>query len=389
MKIALVCPDDISIVLFCKGIVEELKKSNNEIFILCDLSEDNPDGYYSDIIQSWDVNLLRVNFYRFISPVRDIKYSYNLYKLFKKFKFDTVINITTKPNIYGTIAAKLSGVKNKACAVWGMGSVFGDNITFKDLVLKKILLSLYKISFNIADKIWFTNQYDYQFFLENKIVLDSKTILTKNYLNIDEYCPNCVAEENIEKLRNEFGLTDTDSVIVMVARMAWAKGVKEFSEAAEIMSSKMPFVKFILVGPVDKGSPESVPKSYLKIKGLNENFRWVGFRRDVKELYALADIAVLPSYYREGGYPRGITEPMAMGKPVITTTSIHCCNTVEDGKNGYLIPIKDSKSLANAIEKILMDKKKKISFGTNSREKAVREYNETEIVSTVMNYITQ
>ncbi len=116
----------------------------------------------------------------------------------------------------------------------------------------------------------------------------------------------------------------------------------------------------------------------------NGNFSWLGFRNDVKELYAISDIAVFPSFYREGGFPRGLTEPMAMGKPIITTDSVHCRGAVENGKNGYLVPIKDPQALANAIETLIRDDKKREEFGKYSRVKAKRDFNEKNIVSNVI-----
>lgn len=111
-----------------------------------------------------------------------------------------------------------------------------------------------------------------------------------------------------------------------------------------------------------------------------DNFKWLGFRKDVRELYALSDLAVYPSFYREGGYPKGLTEPMSMGKPLVTTDSVHCRGTVDDGKNGYIVPIKDSKAFAKAIREIICDEAKLQEFGKNSRMKALNEFDEKKIV---------
>ena len=151
-----------------------------------------------------------------------------------------------------------------------------------------------------------------------------------------------------------------------------------------ILRDKYPMVKFILIGPRDDGSPDSVPESYLRENEKYDNFMWTGFRKDVQNFYAVSDLAVLPSYYREGGFPRGLTEAMAMGKPIITTDSVHCRATVEDGKNGYHVPIRDSKALANAIEKTINDDDKRDAFGRYSRLKAVNEFDERKIVSQVV-----
>ena len=166
-----------------------------------------------------------------------------------------------------------------------------------------------------------------------------------------------------------------------------AKGVREYVEAAGVLRKEMPDLKFVLVGPEDVGSSDRVPRSYLIESGKHANFMWLGFRRDVKELYSISDVAVYPSYYREGGYPRGLTEPMAMSKPVITTDSIHCSGTVEHGRNGFVVPIKDSTSLAGAIRQIACDDELAKNFGQYSRMKAVNEFDETTIIRQVVQQI--
>lgn len=388
MKIAVVCPDDLSIVLFCKGIIRELQRNgNNEVTVLCDVSTDNRDGYYSQIIASWGVRIVPVPFYRFISPLKDAIYFFNLYRIFRREKYEAVLNISTKPNIYGSIAAKWARVKMSACAVWGMGSVFQEDGAHRQSLMRGILLSLYRIAFHLSDKIWFTNENDCRYFVSQGMLLPEKSILTKNYLDTREYSCNLVSSEQLDSLKKEFGLSSEHKVVVMIARMAWAKGIKEFIEASQSVIRRIPETRFFLVGPVEAGSPENVPEAYLKEKESMGSFKWLGFRRDIKALYALADLAVLPSYYREGGYPRGITEAMSMGKPVITTDSIHCRATVEDGKNGYLVPIKDSSMLADAIVTILVDEKKCKAFGKYSRQKAVKEFDENAIVPDVIKKI--
>ena len=113
--------------------------------------------------------------------------------------------------------------------------------------------------------------------------------------------------------------------------MSWAKGIRQFCESSDALRNKYPEVKFLMVGQEDTGSPDSVPKAFIENYQKYENFKHLGYRIDIKELYSICYLAVFPSYYREGGWPRGLTEPMAMGKPVITTDNVHCSGAVIDG----------------------------------------------------------
>lgn len=388
MKIAIVCPNDFSIVSFCKVLVELLQDGGkNKVYAVCGVHGvhgENTHGHYRNIMQTWGVVHIPIKYYRFFSISRDFYYIFSLHKILRKEKFDMVINIATKPNVYGSVVAKLTKVKKILCSVWGLGVTFADNGKLKTKLLKAFVLWLYRIAFRLSDKVWFTNEYDYNWFISMQIVKPPKVFLTKNYVNTDDYSPDSVSQEQILNLRKEFGLNKNDKVVVMVARMSWAKGVKEFVEAAAILRDKYPMVKFILVGPRDDGSPDSVPVSYLRENEKYDNFIWTGFRKNVQEFYAISDLAVLPTYYREGGFPRGLTEAMSMEKPIITTNSVHCSATVEDGKNGYQVPIKDSQALANAIEKIITDDAKREAFGRYSRLKALDEFDERKVVSQVV-----
>ncbi|MFH2011545.1 MAG: glycosyltransferase family 4 protein [Pseudomonadota bacterium] len=385
MKIAVVCPDDLSIVLFCKGIIDTVRTyDNSEVFVVCDVYGEGTNGQYTEVIKSWGVMPVPLKMNRHISLFEDLKYSYSLYKIFRNNKIDIVINISTKPNIYGTIAARCAKAKKILCSVWGRGTTFADNAGLKISLLKYLLLILYFIAFRLSSKVWFTNTNDYNYFVSNNIVPKNKTILSKNYVSTDDYLPYSLSNEKLLNYKSEFKLGDNDKVVIMVARMIWAKGVGEFAEAAKILKDRLPFVKFILVGSKETTSPDAVPEMYLKDTEKEANFIWIGFRNDVKDLYALSDVAVLPSYYREGGYPRALTEPMAMGKPVIAADSIDCRAPVENGRNGYLVPIKDSKALAEAIETLMTDEKKREEFGRYSRIKAETEYDEKVIVRQVI-----
>ena len=176
-----------------------------------------------------------------------------------------------------------------------------------------------------------------------------------------------------------------DKVVICLARMSWAKGIKEFCEASDILKDEN--IKFLLVGPVDEGSSDSVPVSYLEKYNSNNNFKWIGFRRDVKELYSICCLAVYPSFYREGGYPRGLTEPMSMQKPVITTDSKHCSAAVDHEISGLLVPIRDSIALSDAIKRIVDDEELATSFGIQSRKKAQRELDEEVIIEDLVKSI--
>jgi len=388
MKIAIVCPNDFTVVCFCGELVRALQNGvHNKIFVISDVHDGYESGYYTEIMKSWGIEHIHVDFYRFTSPFRDLRYIFDLKRILSDNKMDMIVNISTKANVYGPIAGRLAGVKNIVCSVWGMGVAFAEGKSLRGMILRLSIRTLYRIAGKLSSKIWFTNELDHQYFIDNKMVDDNKAILTEFFVNTEDFSVETVKSQDLSDLRAELNLGDRDSVVVLVARMSWAKGIGEFVKAAEILRSDLPDLKFLLVGPEDIGSSDRVPTAFLRACEESGNIQWLGFRRDVKELYALCDLAVYPSYYREGGYPKGLTEPMSMGKPIITTDNPHCSKTVDDGKNGFIVPVRDASALANAIKEVITNPERAREFGSNSRSKAVNEFDERKIVGKLVREI--
>ena len=125
-----------------------------------------------------------------------------------------------------------------------------------------------------------------------------------------------------------------------------------------------------------------VPQEYLK-KNNSPQFTWLGERSDVPELLAAADIVSLPTYYREG-VPRSLLEAMAMERAIVTTDHVGSRETVDHGVNGFLVPPKDSQALADAIEKLSIDRDLRIQFGKASYRKCQAEFEESIVIQRVL-----
>jgi len=97
------------------------------------------------------------------------------------------------------------------------------------------------------------------------------------------------------------------------------------------------------------------------------------YEEDVHPVIAESSVYVLPSFYREGT-PRTVLEAMAMGRPIITTDAPGCRETVKNGVNGFLVPVKDSKALIDAMEKFIKEPELIQEMGAKSREIAENKY---------------
>ena len=147
MKIAIVCSYDFSIAWSLEIFIKKLLKENHLITVISDVHDGHTENFYLDTITKWGVNHEFLKTYRFFSPYEDIKYLYGIYKHLTKNNYDMVINIATKPNIYGSITAKLAGIKNIICFAWGLGLTFEKSNSLGRIFLEYALLFLYFISF--------------------------------------------------------------------------------------------------------------------------------------------------------------------------------------------------------------------------------------------------
>ena len=148
---------------------------------------------------------------------------------------------------------------------------------------------------------------------------------------------------------------------------------------------KYPTIKFKLVGFIDKQNPTAISEEILN-QWVDEGvIDYLGKFVDVRPAIADASVYTLPSYHE--GIPRSVLEAMSMGRAVITTDTFGCRETVDDGENGFLVPIKDSNSLADAMERFILDPSLIPSMGRKSRELAVSKFNAKDINSLILKTI--
>lgn len=379
MRIAIVYPDDFSVWHFHRELLMELRRRGHEVLVI------SGGGEYVDRLESLRVTHIPVEFSRFISPVRDVKLLVGLYRIYRKYRPDVVHNFTIKPNIYSSVAARLAGVGKVVGTAEGLGFLFAERPGWKLRLARPFAGLMYRLGCAACDRFWFVNPDDRDLFLERRMLAERKSFLTISAgVDTHFYGPEQATSSQAEALRKELMLAETNCVALMVvARLVWSKGVREFAEAAVSCREKHPSLRFLLVGPLDDDSPDAVPREYLEKHVSSGTLTWLGFRRDLRSLYGLADFVVLPSYYREG-VPNVLLEAMAMGKPVITTDNVGCREVVNDGENGYIVPLRSPEALVSAISRLIQHPNRLKAFADASRRRAVKDFEKTAIVKSVV-----
>lgn len=266
-----------------------------------------------------------------VNPIKDLEYQKALCDLFKQEKPDAVLGYTSKPVIYGSIAAKKAGVPHIAAMVTGAGYAFTAN-TKKAKIIKAIMSVLYKKAFRCADVVIFQNSDDKAQFVNEHLVKPEKCkIVNGSGVNTERFAVAPYPEQ---------------ITFFMLSRVMYSKGIREYLKACEIVKAKHPEVRCMLLGACE-GIQDSLSEVDLKDyidRGIIEHF---GETDTVADYYKQCSVYVLPSY-REGT-PRTVLEAMSMGRAVITTDAPGCRETVRDGETGFLVPVKNAEAVAEKM----------------------------------------
>ena len=273
------------------------------------------------------------------NPVIDGKDMLRLALLLRKFKPDLTLTYFAKPVIYGTLAAWVAGVPRRFAMIEGLGYAFTstEGVTpLRRKVLKGAVMMLYEIALKRADGVFFLNRDDIAEFLDRRLIDPTKVIFLGGIgVNLDEWMPVPPVIKPI--------------TFILAARLLREKGIVEFAQAARIIKQKHHNTRFILLGDLDT-NPGALSRHEVTQWVAEGVLEWPGHVPDVRVWMERASVFVLPSYYREG-VPRSIQEAMAMARPVITTDAPGCRETVIEGKNGFLVPVRDADALAATMER--------------------------------------
>lgn len=365
---------DLNLYLFRTPIMKELLKRGHKVYAICPKGDKNQ--ALKDVgceVINYEINRKGLN------PFSEKKSINNIYEAIKDLNIDILHTFTAKPNIYGTLAAKKAGIPIVLNLVEGLGSFYINN-NFKNIIIRNIMERLYKKAFSLSQGCVFVNTSDPEYMIKNNIIKKEKVKIIKS-VGVDtiKFSMDNYTEQKLLEIKQKLNL-ENKIVILMVARAIWDKGIREYYEAAKIIKAKCPNVEFLLVGGTDDGNHSNASKDFLK----NGEVRWLDHRDDVVEITAISDVYVLPSY-REG-LPATLMEASSMGKPLVTTDTFGCRDVVDDGVNGFLIPIKNSKKLVERIEVLINDKNLRIKMGKKAFEKAQKEFDVNKIVDQYVEY---
>ncbi len=297
------------------------------------------------------------------NPLTDLMYCAHLYRIYRKERPDYIFHYTIKPNVYGSIAARMVGISCTGM-VAGLGyGLLGDGM------LSRLLGVMYRYAFKYVSSIFVLNQFNYQYLLEHKFCTAGQLRLLKGGEGVDLNAYPYVEEKS-----------GSPVIFLMIGRVLYDKGYREYVEAAKIVRRQYPDVHCQLLGMLDETYPAHVDEEELRRDVEGGAIEYLASTNNVMQYLGRSGVVVvLPSYFE--GLNRSLMEACSVGRPIITTDIPGCRETVDDGQNGFLVKVKDARSLADGMLRYLkLSEEERQAFSRHSRKKAEETFDVRHVI---------
>lgn len=295
----------------------------------------------------------------------------NLKNSLKAFKPDLIHCATPKGILLGGLVSRILKVKSLVVFNTGMGFLFTNKLNifqktakfFYVFILKNIIMK------HPNKKIIVENMNDYKYF-KKKYFLKKKEIILINGSGVN------LVKFKKQNLKNK-------KIVLLPSRVIKEKGIKEFVFAAKNLKLRFPEWKFLIAGTLNYKKQSGFTKHEIYLLKNQKSVHFLGFVKDMVNLYKKTSIVCLPSY-REG-FSKTLQEAAASGIPTVTTNAIGCKNAIISGKTGVLCKIKNVNSLEQSLEKLIKDKRKRLIYGNNGRMLARKKFDLKDIIKKNLN----
>ncbi len=357
MKAILFANTDWYLFNFRLPLARALRAQGYEVLLL------SPPGRYTAQMEAEGFRWLPFHLQRKgINPLTELGTISRLVNVYRHEKPDVVHHFTIKPVLYGSIAARLVGIKRILNAVTGLGFAFSEG----QRLLQMIVGALYRLSLS-QTRVIFQNPADQEVFLQNKLAKPGQTLLI----------PGSGVDTKIFRFVPE---PPGPPIVMLAARLLRPKGIPEFVEAAKRIQREEIPARFVLVGEPDFDNPEAVSQE--ELSGWEQK-KWIehwGWRDNMPEVISQAAIFCLPTTYKEG-LPKTLLEAASSGRPIVATDIPGCRMIVRDEENGFLVKPHDVDDLVDKLIILLKQPALRHQMGIRGREIVEHEFSAEIIIA--------
>ena len=302
-----------------------------------------------------------------LNPAADLRTLAALRRIIEQERPGRILAYTAKPVIYANLAARLAGRPPVYSMITGLGYGFGES-NLRQRLIGKIVQTLYRRALTDSAGVFFQNPDDRSVFQNMSLVPSGVpvTLINGSGVDLDWYVPQPLPEA---------------PVFLLVARLLGDKGIREYVAAARRLKAQFPQARFRIAGDLDP-NPLSVSRAEVEQWDNEGVIEYLGALDDVRPAFSNARVYVLPSYGE--GTPRTVLEAMAMGRPILTTDSPGCRETVVHGRNGFLVPVRDVEALRSAMERFIREPELAPAMGAESLKIAREKYDVHKVNAVIL-----
>lgn len=335
-------------------------------FTVTAIASDGPDLLEVKVRENVAIKSIEIQ--RKISLFKDFFSLVNLFIFFKKEKPHIVHSITPKAGLLSMLAAKFAGVPIRIHTFTGL--VFPTSSG----AMQKLLIKMDQLLCWAATNIYPEGNGVKNDLINYKITSKPLKVLANgnvNGIDLEYFSKTTISAIQQNQLKQELGIEDNDFVFIFVGRLVKDKGINELVEAFSNLKSQN--LKLLLVGPFEQELDPLLPETLAEIEQ-NKNIITVGFQKDVRPYFAISDALVFPSY-REG-FPNVVMQAGAMELPSIVTDINGCNEIIVNEQNGVIIPVKNTITLQEEMQRLMSDKIRYEFLKKNSRSMILSRYSQ-------------
>lgn len=328
----------------------------------------------NEVQKTENINTFSVNMTRKITPIKDLIALFKLYKFLKLEKPEIVHTHTPKAGLLGMLASYFANVPNRIHTIAGLPVMESRGLK------REILLLVEKITYGCATMVCPNSNGLKDFVLSEKLTSKNKLSIigkgSSNGINTDYFNKSNFKEHELSALRTDLNINKSDFVFIFVGRIVTDKGINELVKVFCELSIVNKSVKLLLVGSLESDLDPLLPSVLKEIK-TNKQIIYVGFKKDVRPYFAIANVLVFPSY-REG-FPNVVMQAGAMDLPAIVSNINGCNEIIKDQENGLIIPVKNTEKLKEAMQNVFSDRQQLELMKLNTRSNIVNQYDQNYI----------
>ncbi|PLR85062.1 glycosyltransferase family 1 protein [Bacillus canaveralius] len=363
MKIAVLSSHTSSLFWFRMDMMKDFVKKGHTVIAL----GSEPEAHWKRKFEAHNIDYRQLHVERNgINPLKDLKTLKSLYNFMKKERPDKIFAYQAKTVVYGSIAAKINGISEVYSLIAGLGSIFRGK-GLKNNIVKTIMKMEYWVACKCSKKVLFQNHDDKNEFIQNGLIEDEKTVIINGSgVDLEKFKPTPLPEA---------------PAFLFIGRLIKDKGIMEYLDACREVKRRHPEARCLLVGPYDT-NPSALKSEELHPYIESGIIEYYGEQSDVRDFIAQCSTFVLPSYHE--GTPKTVLEAMAMGRAIITSDAPGCRETVTDGKNGFLVKVKDVQDLINKMEYLVLNQDASRIMGAEGVEVAKEKYDVKRVNKTIL-----